>query len=146
MTQQCSNFFPLHYRIFFLLVLSIGFFFLLAYFSSVGFTQNITEPDALQKDARQLSNTQADETPHTLAGSFYTVQNGIGAKLLLNNKGITPLEVRPTLYNLAGQPLELPAVTVEASSFRFINLSEWASIGGESYKQGSIRFRTYAKV
>ncbi|HEX8266975.1 MAG TPA: hypothetical protein VF596_16355 [Pyrinomonadaceae bacterium] len=42
----------------------------------------------------------------------------------MNNKGIKPLEVRPTLYNLAGQLLELPPVFVEANSFRFINLSE----------------------
>jgi len=139
MTQQCSRFFSFHKRIFFLTVLAVGLFCVLTYFSNVGFTQNIIESDALQKDVRQSNNAQEGETPHTLVGSFYTVQYGIEAKLLLNNKGIAPLEVRPTLYNLAGQSLELPPVFVEARSFRFINLADWASVGGESFRSGSIR-------
>jgi hypothetical protein len=53
MTQTCSRFFSLHKRIFFLTVLSVGFFYALTYFSNVGFTQNIAESDALQKDVQQ---------------------------------------------------------------------------------------------
>jgi hypothetical protein len=80
-----------------------------------------------------------DETPHTLVGSYYTLQNNLDAKLLLNNKGNSPLEVQPTLYNLQGQELQIPSVTVEPQSFRFINLSDWASIGGESFRSGNIK-------
>ena len=78
-------------------------------------------------------------TPHTLVGTFYTTENNIEAKLLLNNKGITMLEVRPTLYNLQGQELQLPSVWVEPQNFRFINLRDWAMIGGDSFKSGSIK-------
>ena len=126
-------------RVFFFAIISVSFFCALTYFSNVGFTQNVTEFDALQKDVRELRNSQDNETPHTLVGSFYTVQNGIQAKLLLNNKGIAPLEVRPTLYNLAGQQIDIPPVVVEARSFRFINLQDWANTGGESFHSGSIR-------
>lgn len=80
-----------------------------------------------------------DQTPHTLVGSFYTLQNNLEAKLLLNNKGNTPLEVHPTLYNLQGLELQLSPVTVEPQSFRFINLSDWAAIGGESFRSGNIK-------
>jgi hypothetical protein len=80
-----------------------------------------------------------DTTPHNLVGSFYTLDYGTDAKLLLNNKGIALLEVQPTLYNKQGQELQLPSVTVEPQSFRFINIQDWASIGGESFRSGSIK-------
>ena len=80
-----------------------------------------------------------DTTPHNLVGSFYTIDYGTDAKLLLNNKGNTQLEVRPTLYNKQGQELQLPPVMVEPQSFRFINLADWAAIGGESYRSGNIK-------
>jgi hypothetical protein len=138
MTQTCSRFFSLRGRIILLAVLFVGCFVLLSYFSNVGFTQNADNSETLQKDIQQPDNVQ-DETPHWLVGSFYTTQNGITGKLLLNNKGITPLEARPTLYNLAGQQIDIPPVVVEARSFRFINLQDWASIGGESFQSGSIK-------
>ena len=72
-------------------------------------------------------------------GSYYSTQNGLTATLLLNNKGGRALEVRPTIYNLSGQALEIPAVSVEAGSFRLVNLQEWAAMGGESFSQGSLR-------
>lgn len=77
--------------------------------------------------------------PHWLVGSFYSTQNGLTATLLLNNKGSQPLEVRPTLYNLHGQAIDIPPVTVDPASFRFVNLQEWADTGGESFSQGSIK-------
>jgi hypothetical protein len=77
--------------------------------------------------------------PHWLVGSFYSMQNGLTATLLLNNKGNQPLEVRPTLYNLHGQALDIPPLTVAPASFRFVNLQEWVDTGGESFSQGSIK-------
>ncbi|MGH9907873.1 MAG: hypothetical protein ACRD8U_20075 [Pyrinomonadaceae bacterium] len=57
----------------------------------------------------------------------------------MNNKGNQPLEVRPTIYNLSGQAIEIQAITVNAASFRFVNLKEWAVLGGESFSRGSVR-------
>jgi hypothetical protein len=45
----------------------------------------------------------ADEKPHLLAGSYYTLRNNYSAKLLLNNKGPRPIEVQPTLFSLSGE-------------------------------------------
>jgi hypothetical protein len=85
------------------------------------------------------------ETPHTLVGSYYLTDANTEAKLLLNNKGVQPLEVQPTLYNSQGQELQLPSVTVEPQNFRFVRLSDWAAIGGESYKSGNIKLFHYGK-
>jgi hypothetical protein len=96
---------------------------LLTRFITTGFTQEVQQVPTSIKNSKLSSDSETD-APHTSVGTYYSIENNLNAKLLLNNKGIKPLEVRPTLYNLAGQLLELPPVFVEANSFRFINLSE----------------------
>src|SRR6185503_16436205 len=85
------------------------------------------------------------EPAHWLVGSYYNTRNGLTATLLLNNKGIKPLEVRPKLFNMAGREFELPPVTVEPSSHLLVNLSEWAGLGGESFQEGNIKLFHYGK-
>lgn len=85
------------------------------------------------------------DIPHTLVGSYYTVENGIHAKLLLNNKGGTQLEVQPTLYSSDGQELQLPAVYVEPQSARYIDLQDWATIGGPGFRSGNIKLFHYGE-
>lgn len=77
--------------------------------------------------------------PHWLVGSYYGTRDGLTATLLLNNKGGQPLEVRPTIYDLGGHAVDIPPLTVEASSFRFVDLREWAEAGGGSFSRGSIK-------
>src|SRR5436190_1294651 len=89
--------------------------------------------------------TPTPEIPHTLVGSYYTLENNIDAKLLLNNKGTLQLSVLPTLYNLQGQALQLSPVTVEPNSHRYINLADWAAIGGESFRSGNIKLFHYGR-
>ncbi len=86
-----------------------------------------------------VSPSPTPEQQHNVVAAFYDVQNFPSARLLLNNKGLEPLEVRPTLYNLDGNILQVPSVMVDANSHRFINLGEWANLGGESFKRGSIK-------
>lgn len=142
MKQKCSRLFSLHKRIFLLAVLFVGSLFLLTHFANVSLSQNTTQSTILQNDNQQRIFSIAEPTPekpHTLVGAFYDVQNFPNAKLLLNNKDTRAREVRPTLYNLDGQILELPPVQVEAQSFRLINLREWTDFGGNSFRQGSIK-------
>lgn len=136
-----------------LLPSQVHFFFLVtitALFSAL-LMSHLTNANSQQGQAdinRGESKQAGDQTiepPHWLVGSYYNTQNGMTATLLLNNKGILPLEVRPTLYNMAGQELVLPPVIVEPSSHRFINLGDWANIGGESFARGSIRLFHYGK-
>lgn len=124
---ELSPFFSLRILIILSAISFTGFFFLVSHLANVGFAENAADSVNLQNQARPLNNLQ-EETPHLLVGSFYTVEYGTEAKLLLNNKGIVPLEVRPTLYNLAGQSIEIAPVFVEPRSFRFINLQDWAKV------------------
>jgi hypothetical protein len=77
--------------------------------------------------------------PHLLAGSYYTLKNNITAKLLLNNKGPRPIEVRATLFSLSGERFEAPVVVVEPMSHRFVNLNDWVAEAGEQFREGSIQ-------
>jgi hypothetical protein len=101
-----------------------------------------------RKNPHVLLSIMPSPTPeisHTLVGSYYSVENNLDAKLLLNNKGNTQLEVRPTLYSKLGQELQLPAVLVEPQSFRFINLRDWATLGGDGFETGNIKLFHYGK-
>ena len=81
----------------------------------------------------------ADDKPHLLAGSYYTLKNDFSAKLLLNNKGPRSIEVRPTLFSLSGERFDAPPVTVDSNSHRFQDFGDWAAIAGEQFREGSIQ-------
>lgn len=82
---------------------------------------------------------EGDNKPHTLAGSYYTLKNNSSAKLLLNNKGPSPLEVRPTIFAMSGERFEPPAVTVAGNTYTFVNLADWAALAGHQFEEGSIQ-------
>jgi hypothetical protein len=86
-----------------------------------------------------LSPSPTPELTHNLVAAFYDVETYPNAKLLLNNKGLSAIEIRPTLYNLDGVPMIIAPVFVEANSHRFINLSDWANAGGASFQKGSLK-------
>ncbi|MEP6903208.1 MAG: hypothetical protein ABJA66_15775, partial [Actinomycetota bacterium] len=125
-------------RLSFLFVIFFTFAFVFSNYTSSQ-SKSKDEKEFVQKESQPKSVVDPTPTPHNLVGSFYTLDYGTDAKLLLNNKGNTQLEVQPTLYNKQGQELQLPPVTVEPQSFRFINLADWAAIGGESYRSGNIK-------
>jgi hypothetical protein len=129
--------FATKYRI--LLIISFVFsFLLLAQFVSAELLEPIRQAEAQTDDSKQ-SKQAVDEKPHNVVAAFYDVQNFPSAKLLLNNKDIVAREVRPTLYNLDGNILEIAPVMIEANSHLMINLQDWANLGGESFRQGSIK-------
>jgi len=100
---------------------------------------------AEKKESLASAASPTPDIPHTLVGSFYTLENGVEAKLLLNNKGPVQLEVQPTLYSFDGQELQLQPVYVEPQSGRYINLQDWATIGGPSFQSGNVKLVHYGK-
>lgn len=85
------------------------------------------------------SPSPTPELTHNLVAAYYDVQNYPTAKLLLNNKGLQPIEIRPTLYSLDGIAMDIAPVSVQGNSHRFINLSDWANLGGASFQKGSLK-------
>ena len=64
--------------------------------------------------AESVSTQETGGTAHSLAASYYSTLNSLEARLTLNNKGITNLNVSVDLYSLSGNHLALP---VEIVSF-----------------------------
>ena len=80
----------------------------------------------------------ADNKPHLLMGSYYSVKDNLSAKLLLNNKGSLPLIARPTLFSIAGERFEAPPITIDPESFQMIDISDWVHTAGPEFQEGSI--------
>jgi hypothetical protein len=112
--------------------LSIIAFAFLAIFSAFNFSVKS------QSEIETTKSATPTETPHNLVGTYYNLRDYSG-KFLLNNKGIETITVYATLYNMSGQSITIPPETVNASSHRLIDLNNWASLGGESFKEGSIK-------
>jgi len=87
----------------------------------------------------QNSPPVESDKPHVMAASYYSLQGNLKSSISLNNKGLLPLEVKPTLFNLDGERLDVPPVTIDATSFRIFDLAEWASLGGPTFQQGSLQ-------
>jgi hypothetical protein len=134
-----------YFFVIFSLFASITFAVQLPGFVSEASDKNLSETSetALANQAKPsvsiLTPDAPPEKPHTLVGSYYDTENFPAAKLLLNNKDIVAREVRPTLYGLDGQVIDLPPVQVEAESFRLINLKDWADFAGNGFGRGSVK-------
>lgn len=83
--------------------------------------------------------TKDFDKPHLLAASYYNVKDNLTATLMLNNKGPEPVEIKPTLFSLTGERLEVASVIVAGESFRNIDLREFGALPGTLFEQGSLQ-------
>jgi hypothetical protein len=132
-SSKCTRFLCLLTGLGVLAVISVLVISIVSVVSSAGAGESGHRARLVPQDDPDANN------PHWLVGSYYNTKDGMTATLLLNNKGIESLEVRPRIYNLSGQMLQIPPLTVEPRSFRFVNLQEWVALGGESFAQGSVK-------
>lgn len=120
-------------------LIGIGIFSAKTNSASAVSSDSVEKTGAKSATAHQHNESGEADKPHTLAASLYHISENLKTTLTLNNKGPRPLEVRPTLYNLSGERLEIPPVTVEANSYSIIDLREWAALGSESFWEGSLQ-------
>ena len=104
--------------------------------------------------ARLSKNTTASccgaedgiNAPHLLAGAYYTINNNFSAKLLLNNKGPLPIEVRPTLFSLSGERFDVPPIIVEPNAHRFEDFADWAALAGQQFREAAFSSSITARI
>ena len=84
----------------------------------------------------------APTVPHVLPASYYSLKGNLSTTLTLNNKGPQALDIQPTLFSLEGQRLDVPPVTVDGTSFRVIDLRQWA-LPGAGFDEGSLQIAHY---
>jgi hypothetical protein len=84
----------------------------------------------------------APTVPHVLPASYYSLKGNLSSTLTLNNKGPQPLDIQPTLFSMDGQRLDVPPVTVDGTSFRVIDLRQWA-VPSAGFDEGSLQIVHY---
>jgi hypothetical protein len=112
-----------------------------SHFADVSAGAPAADSPAAPQDVPQdcCGGSEGEDKPHLLAGSYYSVKNGLSAKLLLNNKGPHPVEVKPTLYSMGGESYEAAPVTVQGNSFQILDMSGWIAAAGPQFQEGSIQ-------
>jgi hypothetical protein len=127
-----------------LVILILGFVCsALAAYSSANYTERLRSISPAKASvptlAKQGCCTKDFDKPHLLAASYYSVKDNLIATLMLNNKGPEPVEVKPTLFSITGERLEVPAVIIPGESFRNIDLREFGVLPGTPFEHGSIQ-------
>lgn len=129
-------------------LLTLAFLAVLSAFLLIHFTADAQNSEQLaNKESRIVAQGEVccgeadkdSDKPHLLAGSYYSLKDNLTPTLMLNNKGPRPLEVEPTLFSLDGQRLALAPVVVEPTSFRTMDMREWAAQGGANFDEGSLQ-------
>lgn len=136
LTAKFISHFSVNFRLFGLFIFC---FFVVIDFAGIQNVRSESERSQIVIPATSPTPTPTPEKTHNVVAAYYNVENFPTAELLLNNKDIVAREIRPTLYNLNGNVLEIAPVIVEANSHRLIDLNEWANLGGASFRQGSLK-------
>jgi hypothetical protein len=131
--------FPTKYRTLFLLTVSVAFSFLLrSHLVKAQFSEE-TRQTEIQPNKSELPSQNIDEQSHTLVGTYYSLRGNLNSTLMLNNKGVLPLDVTPTFFSRTGTRLDLPPLTVNAASYREVDLGELLANAGNEFKEGNLR-------
>jgi len=85
------------------------------------------------------SAPQHVELPHLLAASYYSLNGGLNATLMLSNQGPHSMSIGVNLFSLTGARLTAPTITLEGNTFRGFDLNEWAIAGGPDFREGSLQ-------
>jgi hypothetical protein len=101
------------------------------------------ESEAIDNGVSTQDQSETPDLPdnptfaHRVTAAYYSVAGKQSATLTLNNKGLTALQVQPTFFSLAGEQLEGPPLTVEPTSYKSFNLSDYVS-AGTPFEEGSL--------
>ena len=76
---------------------------------------------------------------YTLPGSYYNFRDNLTSILMLNNKGALPLQIAPIFYSLDGAAFQIAPLTVNAASYREINVSELLANAPEKFREGNLQ-------
>ncbi len=83
---------------------------------------------------------QGTSNEHVLFGSYYNIRD-YSASLILNNKGPNPLSVRPTIFSLEGDRLELGPIELRDMSATTLDLRLLLTSAGDKFREGSLELR-----
>jgi hypothetical protein len=90
-------------------------------------------------DTIKFSYIAPEYENYKLTGTFYSLDDGLRATLMFNNKGPESIHATPTFYSLAGTKLQLAPITVPATSYLEVDLHQLLANADEEFRQGSMK-------
>jgi hypothetical protein len=129
-----------------ILLVVIGSFSFSAYFKASGYEakeeKKVTAPTDFAKGkavSSCCSQPNAASESYTLVGSYYSLKENQETTLMFNNKGPEPLIVSPTFFSLSGERLEIPDITIPATSYQEVDLRELLAGHFPQFEEGSLQ-------
>jgi len=89
------------------------------------------------RNAKAIQQQHVD-SPHTLAASYYSLRDGLSARLMVSDQGPRPMDIRITLFALSGERLDLPTASLAAQEVREFDLEQQAKTAGPAFAEGSL--------
>lgn len=96
------------------------------------------EEKTKKKSCCGASTENAVET-QTLVGSYYSLKDGYDTILMFNNKGPQPLVVSPIFFSLNGERLDIPYLTIPATSYQEVDLRVLLVDNLPRFEEGSLQ-------
>ena len=96
----------------------------------------VARPDA---KAMAPAAMQQAEMPHTLAATYYSLDDGLGSTLMLSNQEPKPMEISPTLFSLDGARFDVPPFILEGNTVSEFDVGKWADAAGRKFREGSLQ-------
>lgn len=75
----------------------------------------------------------------TLIGAYYSLKSGQETVLMFNNKAPQPLVVTPVFFNLNGERLDLPVLSIPGKSYQEYNVRDLLAGHLTQFKEGSLQ-------
>lgn len=115
---------------------------LLVFFAYCYFSLHHSQAAGVKTKPSPVSNLRPTHAPngitHVLAASYYSLKEGLDAKVMLSNQGPGEMPVNISLFSLAGERLDLESITLAGNEVRAINLRERVPTNS-AFEEGSVQ-------
>jgi hypothetical protein len=81
------------------------------------------------------------DTLHVLAASYYSLNDGLSATLMLSNQGPHSMNIDVTLFALDGSSFAVPTVTLPGNTVHGFELRDWLNAANVKFREGSLQVR-----
>lgn len=108
-------------------------------------TETVSRNEAVLSKSKiiNIRQDQAD-IQHTLGATYYSLEEGLRAILMLSNQGPNLMPVQVSLFNATGERLDLEPVTLNANEMRSFDLRSYLS-AKSGFERGSLQVKYVGK-
>lgn len=92
-----------------------------------------------QHVTRPATTSDHMDMHHVLAATYYNVERGLNATLMLSNQGHHPMTIHPSLFNREGKRFDAPDNVIPGNTAQAFELRDWIANADETFGFGSLQ-------